>query len=74
MTHANAPLTPEGRRRLCERIDAGRPIEQPHSTLGNKPPSSRVPDASFRIEPQPEVLPAPLFEDLNEEPTLFDSL
>jgi transposase InsO family protein len=24
--HANAPLTPEGRRRLCERIDAGRPI------------------------------------------------
>lgn len=26
MTHANAPLTPEGRRRLCERIDEGRPI------------------------------------------------
>lgn len=26
MTHHNAPLTPEGRRRLCERIDAGRPI------------------------------------------------
>jgi transposase InsO family protein len=24
--HANAPFTPEGRRRLCERIDAGRPI------------------------------------------------
>jgi len=24
--HPNAPLTPEGRRRLCERIDAGRPI------------------------------------------------
>ena len=24
--HANAPLTPEGRRRLCERVDAGRPI------------------------------------------------
>lgn len=26
MTHKNSPLTPEGRRRLCERIDAGRPI------------------------------------------------
>ena len=26
MPHANAPLTPEGRRRLCERVDAGRPI------------------------------------------------
>jgi transposase InsO family protein len=26
MTHTNAPLTPEGRRRLCERVDAGRPI------------------------------------------------
>lgn len=24
--HANAPLTPTGRRRLCERIDSGRPI------------------------------------------------
>ena len=24
--HPNAPLTPEGRRRLCERIDAGRPV------------------------------------------------
>lgn len=26
MTHKNSPLTPEGRRRLCERIDTGRPI------------------------------------------------
>lgn len=26
MPHKNAPLTPEGRRRLCERIDLGRPI------------------------------------------------
>lgn len=26
MTHPNAPLAPEGRRRLCERVDAGRPI------------------------------------------------
>ncbi|MFF4821219.1 IS481 family transposase [Kitasatospora sp. NPDC001309] len=24
--HRNAPLTPEGRRRLCERVDSGRPI------------------------------------------------
>ena len=26
MAHPNAPLTPEGRRRLCEPVDAGRPI------------------------------------------------
>lgn len=26
VTHPNAPLTPEGRRRLCERIDEGRPL------------------------------------------------
>lgn len=26
MFHRNAPLTPEGRRRLCERVDAGRAI------------------------------------------------
>ena len=26
MSHRNAPLTPEGRRRLCRRVDAGRPI------------------------------------------------
>ncbi len=26
MSHRNAPLTPEGRRRLCERVEAGRPI------------------------------------------------
>ena len=26
MAHRNAPLTPEGRRRLCERVDTGRPI------------------------------------------------
>jgi len=26
MTHPNAPLTPEGRHRLRERVDAGRPI------------------------------------------------
>lgn len=26
MGHGNAPLTPEGRRRLCERIEEGRPI------------------------------------------------
>ena len=26
MAHRNAPLTPEGRRRLCQRVDGGRPI------------------------------------------------
>lgn len=25
-SHRNAPLTPEGRKRLCERVAAGRPI------------------------------------------------
>ena len=24
--YRNAPLSPEGRRRLCERVDSGRPI------------------------------------------------
>ena len=26
VVHRNAPLTPEGRRRLCQRVDTGRPI------------------------------------------------
>jgi transposase len=26
VSHANAPFTSEGRRRLCERVDGGRPI------------------------------------------------
>src|SRR6476469_10603141 len=26
MSHPDAPLTPEGRRRLCQRVDGGRPI------------------------------------------------
>jgi transposase-like protein len=26
VAHRNAPLTPEGRRRLCQRVDRGRPI------------------------------------------------
>lgn len=26
MSHRNAPLTVEGRRRLCLRVDAGRPV------------------------------------------------
>jgi transposase-like protein len=26
VVHSNAPLTPEGRRRLCQRVQAGRPI------------------------------------------------
>ena len=46
MAHRNAPLTPEGRRRLCQRVDAGRPIchvaaEVPayvehHRTMGDR--------------------------------------
>ena len=34
MTHGNAPLTPEGRRRLCLRIDAGRPISHVAAEAG----------------------------------------
>lgn len=32
--HGNAPLTTEGRRRLCERIDAGRPISHVAAEAG----------------------------------------
>ncbi len=34
MPHPNAPLTPEGRRRLCERVDAGRPISHVAAEAG----------------------------------------
>lgn len=34
MTHRNAPLTPEGRRRLCERVDARRPISHVAAQAG----------------------------------------
>ena len=34
MSHPNAPLTPEGRRRLCQRVDAGRPISRVAAEAG----------------------------------------
>jgi hypothetical protein len=34
MSHRNAPLTPEGRRRLCERVDTGRPISHVAAEAG----------------------------------------
>ena len=34
MNHPNAPLTPEGRRRLCERVDGGRPISHVAAEAG----------------------------------------
>ena len=34
MSHPNAPLTPEGRRRLCERVDRGRPISHVAAEVG----------------------------------------
>src|SRR4051794_24762149 len=34
MPHANAPLTVEGRRRLCQRVDAGRPVCQVAAEAG----------------------------------------
>ena len=46
----------------------------PHSSLGNKTPASRVPIATYRLQPQPEVLDVPQVEGLGHEPTLFDLL
>lgn len=34
MLHPNAPLSPEGRRRLCERVDQGRPISHVAAEAG----------------------------------------
>lgn len=34
MSHPNAPLTPEGRRRLCQRVDLGRPISHVAAEAG----------------------------------------
>lgn len=34
MAHRNAPLTPEGQRRLCLRVEAGRPISQVAAEAG----------------------------------------
>ena len=34
MGHKNSPLTPEGRKRLCERIDSGRPIAHVAAEMG----------------------------------------
>lgn len=63
-----------------ERRDALAPFlneynhDRPHSSLGNKPPASRVPVRTYRMEPQPEVLEVPLVEGMGHEPTLFDLL
>jgi len=48
--------------------------DRPHSALGNKPPASRVPVTTYRVQPQPKVLPVPQIEGLGHEPTLFDLL
>src|SRR5213082_1104478 len=32
--HRNAPLTPEGRRRLCQRIEAGWPVAHAAESMG----------------------------------------
>lgn len=48
--------------------------DRPHSSLGNKPPASRVPITSYRVQPQPKVLDVPQIEGLGHEPTLFDLL
>jgi transposase InsO family protein len=34
VTHPNSPLTPDGRRRLCERVDAGRPVSHVAAEAG----------------------------------------
>lgn len=48
--------------------------DRPHSALGNKPPSSRVPVRTYRVAPQAKELPVPLVEGLGHEPTLLDLL
>jgi hypothetical protein len=48
--------------------------ERPHSSLGNKPPASRVPVTTYRVQPQPKVLDVHQVEHLGHEPTLFDLL
>lgn len=48
--------------------------DRPHSALGNKPPASGVPVTTYRVQPQPKVLPVPQIEGLGHEPTLFDLL
>ncbi|WP_428831071.1 integrase core domain-containing protein, partial [Dermacoccus profundi] len=48
--------------------------DRPHSSLGNKPPASRVPITSYRVQPQPKMLDVPQIEGLGHEPTLFDLL
>jgi len=52
VAHANAPLTPEGRRRLNYYNH-----DRPHSAIGNRPPVSRAPDAGPRLTHEPIVLP-----------------
>jgi hypothetical protein len=46
--------------------------ERPHSSLGNKPPASRVPVTTYRVQPQSKDLDMPRIEVLGHEPTLFD--
>ena len=48
--------------------------ERPHSGLGNKPPASRIPVTTYRVQPQPKVLEVPQIELLGHQPTLFDLL
>jgi hypothetical protein len=38
--------------------------DRPHSALGNKPPASRVPVTTYRVQPQQKVLPEPQIEGL----------
>ena len=38
--------------------------QRPHSGIGNKPPASRVPCTTYRVQPQPKVLDEPQTEGL----------
>lgn len=46
--------------------------ERHHSSLGNKPPASRVPVTTYRVQPQSKDLDMLRIEVLGHEPTLFD--
>ncbi|MDV7288777.1 helix-turn-helix domain-containing protein [Mycolicibacterium fortuitum] len=77
--HPNAPLTPAGRRRLCERVDQGRPIAHVAAEAGISRRclakwyarwEAEGPDGLADRSSAPTTLPdrtAPMIEDLVEQ-------
>jgi len=79
LPHPNAPLTPESRQRLCERIDAGRPRCRTALTRWYKQwlahPEAGLLDRTSRPERQPTRTPDDIEEmviQLRVAETRFD--